>query len=67
MNQMQMIQSFPQFMQQMKGKTPEQALSEIAAANGLNQTQMNQLQQQAQAMAQQMTPQLNQFKSMFGF
>lgn len=67
MNQMQMIQSFPQFMQQMKGKTPQQALSELAAANGLNQTQLNQLQQQAQEMVQQMSPQLDQFKSMFGF
>ncbi len=67
MNPMQMMQTFPQFMQQMKGKTPQQALSELAAANGLNQTQLNQLQQQAQAMAQQMSPQLDQFKSMFGF
>ena len=54
-------------MQEMRGKTPEQALSEIAAANGLNQTQMNQLQQQGSGNGTADDPQLNQFKSMFGF
>lgn len=60
MNPMQM---FPQFMQQMKGKNPNDILSQLVSSGKINQSQLN----QAQQMAQQMAGQFDSFKSMFGF
>lgn len=60
MNPMQM---FPQFMNQMRGKDPNQILQDMLSSGRLNQNQLN----QAQQMAQQMAGQFNGFKSMFGF
>ena len=63
MNSMQMMQMFPQFMNQMKGKDPQQILNQMLSSGQVNQQQLD----QAQKMAQQMQEQLNGFKSMFGF
>ena len=63
MNPMQLMQQFPQFMNSMKGKNPNQIMGEIMSSGQINQNQLN----QAQQMAQQMSDQFNQFKSMFGF
>lgn len=63
MNPMQMMNMFPQFMQQMRGKDPNQMLNELLSSGKVNQEQVN----QAQKMAEQMGGRLNQFKSMFGF
>lgn len=63
MNLMQMMNKFPQFMQQMMGKDSNQMLNELRSSGKVNQDQIN----QAQKMADQMGGQLNQFKSMFGF
>jgi hypothetical protein len=63
MNPMQMMNKFPQFMQQMRGKNPNQMLNELLSSGKVNQDQIN----QAQKMADQMGGRLNQFKSMFGF
>lgn len=62
LNPMQLLQQFTPFMQEMKGKDPNQLLNEMIS-KGVNQSQLN----QAQQVAQQISGQLNQFKSMFGF
>ena len=54
---------FPQFMQQMKGKDPNQIISQMLQSGKINQQQLNMVQQQAQ----QMQSQFAQFKNMFGF
>lgn len=54
---------FPQFMQQMRGKDPQQLLNQMIANGQLNQNQLNQAQQQARQMADV----FNQFRGMFGF
>lgn len=55
--------NFVQFMQQMKGKDPNQILNQMLSSGKLNQSQLN----QAQQMAKQMEGQFGGFKSMFGF
>lgn len=60
MNPMQM---FPQFMQQMRGKNPNDILNQLVSSGKVNQAQLN----QAQQMAQQMAGQFDRFKGMFGF
>lgn len=62
-NPMQMLSQFPQFMNQMRGKDPNQILQQMMQSGRVNQQQLN----QAQQMAQQMASQMDQFKSMFGF
>ncbi len=62
-NPMQMLNQFPQFMQQMKGQDPNQLINQMLTSGRVSQEQVN----QAQQMAQQMSGQFNQFKSMFGF
>lgn len=54
---------FPQFMQQMKGKDPNQIINQMIQSGKINQQQLNMVQQQAQ----QMQNQFAQFKGMFGF
>lgn len=54
---------FVQFMNQMKGKDPNQILNQMLSSGRINQDQVN----QAQQMAQKMGEQFNGFKSMFGF
>lgn len=62
-NSMQMISQFPQFMQQMRGKDPQQLLNQLMQSGRVSQQQLN----QAQQMAQQMQGQFDQFRGMFGF
>lgn len=52
---------FPMFLQQMKGKDPNQIIQQMLQSGQLNQQQLN----QAQQMARQIMPQLEQFKGMF--
>ena len=60
MNPMQM---FPQFMQQMRGKNPNEMIQQYISTGQINQNQLNQIQQKAQQIQDQFTG----FKSMFGF
>lgn len=62
-NPMQMIFQFPQFMQQMRGKNPDQLLQQVVQSGRVSQQQLN----QAQQMADQMKGQFEQFRGMFGF
>ncbi len=62
-NPMQMISQFPMFMQQMRGKDPQQVLNQLMQSGRVSQQQLN----QAQQMAQQMQGQFDQFRGMFGF
>ncbi|MCQ2408811.1 MAG: hypothetical protein MJ065_09850 [Oscillospiraceae bacterium] len=55
------IMQFPQFIQQMRGKDPNQIIQQMLQSGQLNQQQLN----QAQQMARQMMPQLEQFRGMF--
>lgn len=55
--------NFVQFMNQMKGKNPNEVLNQMLTSGKINQSQLN----QAQEMAKQMEDQLSGFKSMFGF
>lgn len=55
--------SFPQFMQMMKGKDPNQILSQMVNSGQITQSQLN----QAQQMAKNSMSQFDMFKSMFGF
>lgn len=58
---MNFIQQFPQFMQQMKGKNPNQMLSDLLSSGKISQEHLNRAQQQAQ----QMSGMFEQFKGMF--
>lgn len=60
---MNMMQAFQQFMNQNKGKDPNQILNQMLSSGKINQNQIN----QAQQMAQKVGEQFNGFKSMFGF
>lgn len=62
-NPMQMMNAFPQFMQQMRGQDPQQLLNQLMQSGRVSQQQLN----QAQQMAQQMQGQFEQFRGMFGF
>lgn len=55
------IMQFPQFMQQVKGKDPNSIIQQMLQSGQISQQQLN----QAQQMAQQVAPMLEQFKSMF--
>lgn len=58
-----LLAQFPQFMQQMKGKNPNEILQQMLNSGNITQSQLNQVQQ----MRDQMISQFNSFKSMFGF
>ena len=45
-----MIQQFTQFMNQMKGKDPNQIINEMVSSGKLSQAQLDQVQKQAQQM-----------------
>lgn len=62
-NPIQMLAQFPQFMNQMRGKDPNQILNQMMQSGKVSQQQLN----QAQQTANQMAPQFEQFKGMFGF
>lgn len=62
-NPMQMMGQFPQFMNQMRGKNPQQVLNQMMQSGRISQQQLN----QAQQMARQMQPQFDGFRQMFGF
>lgn len=49
-NQNPMIQQFTQFMNQMKGKDPNQLINEMVSSGKLSQAQLDQVQKQAQQM-----------------
>lgn len=66
-NPMQMVQMFPQFMEQTRGRTPFDILNDYVRQTGISQEELNKVQAQAQSMAAQMQGQFNQFKGMFGF
>lgn len=61
-NPMQLMSSFPQFMNEMRGKNPQQILNDMRA-NGVTDEMIN----QATEMANSMNNQFNQFRNMFGF
>lgn len=63
MNMVQMLQSFPNFMQMMRGQNPDAILQQMKQTGRITQQQINQATAQANSMMQQM----NQFKAMFGF
>jgi predicted PurR-regulated permease PerM len=44
------IQQFQQFMQQMKGKNPQEEINKLLQSGKVSQQQLNQVQQQAQQM-----------------
>lgn len=44
------IQQFQQFMQQMKGKNPQEEINKLLQSGKVSQEQLNQAQQQAQQM-----------------
>lgn len=61
-NPMQLMSNFPQFMNEMRGKNPQQILNDMRA-NGVTDEMIN----QATEMANSMNNQFNQFRNMFGF
>lgn len=61
-NQNPMIQQFTQFMNQMKGKDPNQIINEMVSSGKLSQAQLDQVQKQAQQMQQMFEP----LRGMFG-
>lgn len=63
MNMVQMLQSFPNFMQMMRGQNPDAILQNMKQTGRITQQQIEQATQQANSMMQQMS----QFKAMFGF
>ncbi len=58
-----MMQQFGQFMQQMRGRDPQQMINELVRSGRLSQQQLNQVQQQAQ----QMGGLFGNMRGMFGF
>lgn len=60
---MNMIQQFQQFMQQNRGKNPNEMLQQLLTSGQVSQDQLN----QAQQMKQQIEGPLSGLKSMFGF
>lgn len=49
-NPMNMMQQFQKFMEEMKGKNPNEELNKLLQSGKLNQQQLNQAQQMAQQM-----------------
>lgn len=62
-NPMEFIQRFPQFMNQMRGKNPNEVIQQMLSSGRISQTQLD----QAQQMARQTEGMMSGFKSMFGF
>lgn len=58
-----MMTQFRQFMGQMKGRNPDDMLNQLVSSGKVSQTQLNQVQQQAQ----QIQSQFDGMKNMFGF
>ena len=61
-NQPNMLQQFQQFMNQMRGKDPNQMINEMVSSGQISQAQLNQAQKQAQQMQQMFEP----LRAMFG-
>ena len=61
-NQPNMLQQFQQFMNQMRGKYPNQMINEMVSSGQISQAQLNQAQKQAQQMQQMFEP----LRAMFG-
>lgn len=61
-NQPDMLQQFQQFMNQMRGKDPNQMINELVSSGQISQAQLNQAQKQAQQMQQMFEP----LRAMFG-
>ena len=61
-NQPNMLQQFQQFMNQMRGKDPNQMINELVSSGQISQAQLNQAQKQAQHMQQMFEP----LRAMFG-
>lgn len=61
-NQPNMLQQFQQFMNQMRGKDPNQMINELVSSGQISQAQLNQAQKQAQQMQQMFEP----LRAMFG-
>ena len=57
------VNPFQQFMQQMRGKNSHDVLMQVIQDKGITQQQINQLQNKVQ----QIMPQFDSFKNMFGF
>lgn len=55
-NQPNMLQQFQQFMNQMRGKDPNQMINELVSSGQISQAQLNQAQKQAQQMQQMFEP-----------
>lgn len=62
-NKKQSLPDFVQFMQQMRGKNPNEIINQMVLSGKINQQQLNQVQQQANSMMSQ----FDGFKNMFGF
>lgn len=62
-NQNPMMGQFQQFMNQMRGRDPQQMINELVSSGKINQNQLNQIQRQAQ----QMQSMFDGMKNMFGF
>ena len=62
-NIMQLISRFPQFMYQMRGQDPNAIIQNAVQSGKITPQQLEQIKQQAQ----QISGQMGQFKSMFGF
>lgn len=60
---MNMIQQFQQFMEQNRGRNPNDMLQQLLTSGQISQDQLN----QAQLMKQQIERPLNGLRSMFGF
>ena len=60
---MNMIQAFQKFMQQNRGKNPNDVIQQMVSSGKLNQSQLN----QAQQMAKQIEGPLSGLKGIFGF
>lgn len=58
-----MMSQFRQFMGQMKGRNPDEILNNLVSGGKISQSQLNQV----QAQAQQMQGQFESMKNMFGF
>ena len=57
-----MMQQFQSFMQQMKGKDPNQIIQQMVSSGRISQAQLDQAQRQAQQMEQMFEP----LRGMFG-
>lgn len=62
-NQSPMMGQFQKFMQQMRGRDPQQMIDELVKSGRISQQQLNQVQQQAQ----QMRGMMDGMRGMFGF